>query len=158
MWQRLPPAALIRRRLTFQGNVLYQQKNGDRKITSHNILRLGSKNRLPQAQCDKVFVYNETANIVTYLQFNGAAYEEFLLFDLEPHSSAKVYAQPQTDEMADTSWIGSEGKFDNGSKIFGDGEFWIYKLYNGTAHYRLTIKDNKIIVTSREFKPPKDDE
>ncbi len=122
---------------------------------SENVLRLGGEHTLPESSCDVITVRNQTANDITYLMLSGMVRrpgEKFLLLDVPPSSTIKLYAQPQTDKVGDTSGFSCHLQFADGREIPTTGMgFRIRGVYKGPARYCLTIKDNEVIIRSEDF-------
>jgi hypothetical protein len=119
---------------------------------SSSILRFGRKDSLPPSQHDEVIVANETDQTLTYLRLNAGKYEIFLLFEVAPKSSLILNVQPQSDEGADSSYIGSKGRFDDGKSLAeAGGNFAVRGRYRGRAHYTVKITNKGFLIGSQEF-------
>jgi hypothetical protein len=137
----------------------WELRFGDKYPAQHwvaeDILRLGGAEIIPQAKCDVLNVRNDTATPIAYLIIssrNGKPSEKFLVLDLQPQSTITLYAQPQTDQGADMSWIMCQTKFADGREIPAVGmNFAIAGLYKGPAHYCLIVEDGKVVIKSKEF-------
>lgn len=151
-------------RLTIDKELIYSNDSWDLRFgdicpeytwVSDNILRLGGKHTLPESSCDVITVRNQTASDITYLMLTGMMRkpgEVFLLLDLQPSSTVKLHAQPQTDKIADMSGLSCHLQFADGREIPTTVmNFYIHEVYKGPARYCLTIKDNEIIIRSEDF-------
>jgi len=139
----------------FSGGDDFDRRFGDEYSESlwlsENLLRLGSGPKCPVEQCDRILVSNETTKLVVYFMVESRS-EMFLILELNPQSTIRLYAQPQTDQGADLSWIGYAGQFDDKTSIPGDGmSFRIRGKYKGVANYCITIRDGAVIVNSADF-------
>jgi hypothetical protein len=115
---------------------------------SESVLRFGEFDTSIKA--DEVSVINQTNKIVRYLRVNAG--NEYLLLEIQPQTTTRLFDRPQTDKTADISWIGGFGKFDDGAGVSGWGmNFHIRGKYTSSAHYCVFIRDGGVIVQSKEF-------
>lgn len=119
---------------------------------SPSVIRFGRKDRSPEPQHDEVSVENATDRTITYLQVNAGKYETFLLFELKPRSLVTLNAQAQTDKGKDYSYIGSKGRFEDGTPIREvGGNFDIRGKYRSPSHYSVKVSDSAVQITSKEY-------
>ena len=104
------------------------------------------------ANSDEVTVYNETSGVVNYVVVKCGKYEVFLLLDLPSKSVVKLFAEPQTDQHNDISYISVMGRLGGALQPSETGKnFSVHGKYQGPAHYEVHIKDKFVEITSREF-------
>ncbi|MBV9957281.1 MAG: hypothetical protein JO360_02630 [Acidobacteria bacterium] len=100
---------------------------------------------------DEISVINQTDKVIRYLKIDATS-SSFLLLEVQPQTTTRLLARPQTDRRADISWIGGFGKFDDGSEFANWGRnFQIRGKYSAPAHYCVFIRDGEVVVQSREF-------
>jgi hypothetical protein len=104
---------------------------------------------VPESKMDEVTVTNETNQSINYLVVE--ANEKFLILDIQPQSSVKFLAYPQSW----LNWISGEGKFSSGKAIpFVGKNFRIGddRESHVPKHYCVSIKDNEMLIQSEEIK------
>lgn len=145
--------------LTVEQRFAYQEDSGVEFFSKYprgewvaeNILRLIPLTEVPIEFTDIVTVTNKTPSRLEHITINGNA-EMFLILELEPNSSVKLLLRPQTDKDRDTSWIGVAGKFLDGPKLEPGGmNFDIHNKYIRQSHYCVSIVQNSVNVTSKEY-------
>ena len=119
---------------------------------SNNVLQFTVHDFSPSLNRDQVFVTNDTDHALSY--FRVDARDMFLLLELGPHSSVRLFATPQTDKIGDTSWVGCFGRFDDGRVLRYEGKNFIIRgKYVSPAHYSISIRDIGVVIESKEFEP-----
>jgi hypothetical protein len=99
---------------------------------------------------DEISVENQTDKVIRYLKIT--ARDRFLILELQAHSKTQLSAYPQTDKTADISWIGGVGMYDDGQMLPAWGmNFRIRGKYISPAHYCVLIKENEVLVQSKDF-------
>ena len=115
---------------------------------SENVLTFGWLNSSEQP--DEISVVNQTDKVIRYLKVTAG--DRFLLLELQPYSKTQLLAYPQTDKTADISWIGGIGMYDDGQMIPAWGmNFRIRGKYISPARYCVLIKENEVVVQSKDF-------
>jgi len=115
---------------------------------AENVLRFGELDS--SVKPDEISIINQTNKIIRYLKVNAG--NSFLLLELQPRTTTRLFDRPQTNKTADISWVGGFGKFDDGRSFSNWGKnFRIKGKYTSPAHYCVLIKDGEIVVQSREF-------
>lgn len=119
---------------------------------SDSILRFGNENPLPQSRCDTIVVRNSSSRVIKHLEVEGVTDEIFLVLDLKPNESVKLYSQPENDLGIRYSSLGASGEFDGGPKGFdGTTSFDLRGGHVGPGHYCITVTDHEVSIKSEEF-------
>lgn len=114
-----------------------------------NVLWFGGHDLTPSMRRDEISVINETNSVISYL--NVTASDRFLLLEVQPHTSTRLLARPQTDQTANGSWISCFGKFADGRNINEGRNFSIRGQYVSPAHYCIFVREEGVVIQSREF-------
>ncbi len=115
---------------------------------AENVLRFGEFNS--SMKPDEISVINETNKVIRYLKIDAG--NSYLLLELQPQTTTRLFGRPQTDKTADISWVGGFGKFDDGKDFSNWGmNFHIRGKYTSPAHYCVFIRDSEVLVRSKEF-------
>jgi len=116
--------------------------------TAENVLRFGEFD--PSVKPDEISIMNNTDRVVRYLKIE--AQNTYLLLDVEPHSTTRLFPSPQTDKQSDISWVEGFGKFADGANVASWGmNFHVRGKYISPAHYCVSILDREVVVQSKEF-------
>lgn len=114
-----------------------------------NVLWFGGHDLTPSAKRDEVSVVNETNKVISYLSVDAS--DMFLLLEVQPRSLTRLLTRPQTDQTADISWVSCFGKFADGRDKGGGRNFSIRGKYVSPAHYCIVIREEEVVIQSREF-------
>lgn len=129
----------------------FAQKYPRQDWKSENILRLGGDS-LPDSNCDEITVSNLTAKEITYFDVITFLPERFIIFDLYPNSTVKLYAKPENDVAISSEAFILSGKFSNGYEIKRkEVTFKLRRDTVATAHFCILITDEGISMTSSEY-------
>jgi hypothetical protein len=127
---------------------------------NESTFKLTGKDPLPDSRCDILTVTNDSAKVLAYFTVNGAG-EQFFIVDFQPKQTMQLFIQPQSDKRASLSWLAGGGRFVDGGKMYEGKNFIVQGLYKAPAHYRMTINDAGLVISSQEFPiwspaPPED--
>jgi hypothetical protein len=116
---------------------------------AENILRLGNIPPLPDTMCNEVIVANLTSNAIGYVDVITFQPERFIIFDLQPNSTVKLYSQP---ENASSLTFLAGGKF-SGGQIMNriQVDFQLPESQSSVARFCITISNQGISITSSEY-------
>jgi hypothetical protein len=118
---------------------------------SDSVFRLGERDA-PRLAHDELSVTNDSRQSISYLRVMTCKREMFLLFDVPPGETVKLAACPQTDGLADLSWVAFQGRLADGRELPFTGEnFKIRGVYVAPAHYRIKVSDDTAKVDSTDF-------
>lgn len=118
---------------------------------AENVLRLGEHNPLPDSSCNEIIVSNMTSDVITYFDVIILTPERFLIFDLHPGSSIKLYAQPESD-LTNGTVIITGGKISGNQNIERkQATFHSQSGLSATTRYCITITDWGIAISSRDY-------
>lgn len=118
---------------------------------AENILRLGGDS-LPESSCDEIIVTNLTSKEIAYFDVITFQPERFIIFDLQPKSTVRLYAYPENDAtIADQPFLVG-GKFSDGQDIkTREVSFSRRANLPTVAHYCISISDEGIFMNSIEY-------
>jgi hypothetical protein len=119
-----------------------------------SVLKFGWDESVPQLKNDEVVVSNDTNRPINQLVVN--ANEHFLILDLQPKSSVKLSAYPQSW----LSWVSCKGSFASGKSIPFDGvNFFIRdnRESHVSQHYCISIRDDELLIQSQEIEGYKEE-
>lgn len=129
----------------------FAQKYPRQDWRTENVLRLGG-DTLPDSSCDEIVVSNLTAKEITYFDIITFLPERFIIFDLKPNSTVKLYAHPENNmTISDETFIVG-GKFSDRHEIKREEvTFKLRKDTVTTAHFCILITDEGVSMTSTEY-------
>lgn len=118
---------------------------------SDSVFRLGERDA-PGLAHDELSVTNDSRQPISYLRVVTCKPEMFWLFDVPPGETVKLAACPQTDGLADLSWVAFQGRLADGRELpFTGKNFKIRGVYVAPAHYRIKVSDDAAEVDSTDF-------
>lgn len=115
-----------------------------------NTFRLSEHASLPESESDVLLIRNDSAHTISYLSVSGGMDEWFFILNLQPRSSVKLLALPQW-KQGDLSWVSAKGRFGDDIPTYGGQNFKIAASEKGPGHYCLTVRDDEMVIQSREF-------
>jgi hypothetical protein len=146
---------LIENEIFYSDSNAYFYNEPEHAWVSVNVLRFGQLNI--STPPDEVTVVNQASKTVSYLKVS--ALDDFLLLEVQPNSATLLFTSPQTNRTTPASCVGGYVKYGDGKDTLQWGRcFKIQDKYISPAHYCVILKDEGVVVLSREFGEHETDE
>ena len=140
---------IIENEVFYSGSSQYLGAEPKHTWVAENVLRFGSIDTVPSSLPDEVSVVNQTDRLVRFLKVTAG--NDFLILEVQPQTTTRLFARPQIDKTSSLSWIGGYVKFDGSDMSQWGRNFTIEGKVTSPAHYCVIIKEEGVVVQSKEL-------